>query len=270
MSSGVRLAGVAVVVVLVSAATTLVLDPGAPTPGPPDRETEQPRELAEALARLEDLASDLEAGMRRVDARLERLEAAGSAGARPRAVGPTNAERIERMKESFADLTDEELHRRADELRGKDVRAAAAAYLSLLERPLDAAGEAAVLVDLATVYRYFPGGSTQTLQREALERAIELAGADSEKGLEAAYVLTWTLSEQGDVRGALELAERVAASPGADEVRRGLAHWAAGLFAVKLGDSDRARREFAEVLKTKHKNLASTRSQVKARLAAMR
>jgi hypothetical protein len=167
-------------------------------------------------------------------------------------------------------LTNEQLWARGN-AGGPDVGipARVAALEELLRRSLSNEERVRALKTLAFQSRASIEPSTKR-QIEALEEAIRLAGPESPDGHEASIQLVWPLWESVRRDEAVETARRVATSPAAKPVHRGLAEWALMVFALERKDLPSAEEHFAALLEVKDSKLVSTQTLARQRIAAAR
>lgn len=116
----------------------------------------------------------------------------------------------------------------------------------LLERDLSPAARTKALQQLGVVQRarHDLDGSTRTLQQ-----LVDLCGLDSPDGAGAAYQLIWNLSERRDHARALDLANTVMHSAGADAMLRMQARWAAAIMTGNVGNIAEAEAAFRAILR---------------------
>lgn len=201
--------------------------------------------LAAAIARLE----------QRLDERQDRVTvpapAAGTA-----AVGGDEAmltrvvmAALERwQREELAWMSDDELLAAAQQamLPGSvDGARARRALDVLLERELSPAARVKALQQLGIVQRacHDLDGSTRSLQQ-----LVDLCGLDSKAGAGAAYQLIWNLNERRDYARALDLANAVAHSAGADAMLRMQARWGAAITMRSAGNTAEAEAALRAIL----------------------
>jgi hypothetical protein len=144
-----------------------------------------------------------------------------------------------------------------------------AALETLLSRPLTREERVDALSSLGFTMRGLQV-PTQTRQVETLRELIDLAGPDSEMGQRATVQMAWPLWELGRKEEAYRLVQDLIDSPRASALYRGLAHWAAMIFAIGLERMPQAEEHFEQLLAIREPRLVSTVQMARERIAAAR
>jgi hypothetical protein len=144
-----------------------------------------------------------------------------------------------------------------------------AALETLLTRPLTREERVDALSALGFTMRGLQV-PTQTRQVETLRELIDLAGPDSEMAQRATVQMAWPLWEMGRKEEAYRLVQDLIDSPRASALYRGLAHWAAMIFAIGLDRMPQAEAHFQQLLSIRESRLVSTVQMARERIAAAR
>lgn len=144
-----------------------------------------------------------------------------------------------------------------------------AALEELLGRTLAVEDRVRALSSLAFSLRSL-NEATQSRQVEVLRELIGLAGEESEMGHRAAVQMGWPLWELGRKEEAYRTVQQVITSPAAGDRYRGLASWAAMIFAIDLDRLDEAEEHFARLQSIREPGLSSTQVLARQRIAAAR
>ncbi len=139
----------------------------------------------------------------------------------------------------------------------------------LLTRSLTTEERVRALSQLASWYR---AGkiARQNEQVTVLKEVLQLAGPESEIGQRATVQMGWPLAEMGRKQEAYDTVLPLTTSPHATERYRGLAHWAALVFALELDKMPEAEEHFAALQANKEPALRGTRVLARQRMAAAR
>lgn len=230
----------------------LVVD-DVPRTGTTAPTTQTTVDLSPVLLRLDDLAARLE----RLEGRITNL---ADASARTPAATPfppatldadtvlAAMEAAERKKVDA--LSDKELLHEALRLQKVGDAAAAQQRLqALLQRPLTPEQRGRAQTELATLLRNRGDADSVAAAVAMFQSVVDTHGLASEIGSQAGLQLVWTdVKGNGAARG-LAQAQLLVETPGvpAEIVRN--ARWATGIMAQNLGDTVRARAEFASLLR---------------------